>query len=224
MKQERLRAIVLRRTNYGEADRIVQFITPEGRRAVMARGVRREKSKLAGGIELFAESDIVIGKGKGELGILTSARISTFYNKILNDYDRMNFAYETIKLVASGSENVDEPEWYVILAEILQALNDSRVDLLLISTWLYLRISAVQGHELNLSYDVHGAKLDAEQRYVYDVSEQGFRPAPSGDIGAEHIKLLRLLATKGIYTVAQVGGVSDILAQCHATARAHAAL
>ena len=72
---ERVRAIVLRRTNYGEADRILQLLTPEGRRAVMARGVRREKSKLAGGIELFAVSDIVINRGKGELGILTSARM-----------------------------------------------------------------------------------------------------------------------------------------------------
>lgn len=65
MKTTRTRAIVLRRTNYGEADRILQLITPEGRQSVMARGVRREKSKLAGGIELFAVSDVVLGEGKG---------------------------------------------------------------------------------------------------------------------------------------------------------------
>ena len=69
MKTERMRAIVLRRTNYGEADRILQLLTPEGRRSVMAKGVRREKSKLAGGIELFALTDVVIGQGRGELGI-----------------------------------------------------------------------------------------------------------------------------------------------------------
>ena len=44
-------AIVLRRTNYGEADRILQVITPSsGRLSVMARSVRKEKSRLAGGI------------------------------------------------------------------------------------------------------------------------------------------------------------------------------
>ena len=80
---ERMKAIVLRRTNYGEADRIVQLLTPLGRRAVMARGVRREKSKLAGGIELFAVCDVVIGKGKGELGVLTSARADQFFRHIL---------------------------------------------------------------------------------------------------------------------------------------------
>ncbi|HRQ86596.1 MAG TPA: recombination protein O N-terminal domain-containing protein, partial [Candidatus Saccharibacteria bacterium] len=50
MKTERTRAIILRRTNYGEADRILQLLTPEGRKSAIARGVRKEKSKLAGGI------------------------------------------------------------------------------------------------------------------------------------------------------------------------------
>ena len=62
MKTSRSRAIVLRRTNFGEADRIVDLLTPSGRVSVMARGVRREKSKLAGGIELFALCD---GRRKG---------------------------------------------------------------------------------------------------------------------------------------------------------------
>ena len=82
MKTVRTKAIVLRRTNYGEADRVVQFITPDGRISVMARGVRKQKSKLAGGIELFAVSDVVIGTGKGELGILTSAKLDRFYRHI----------------------------------------------------------------------------------------------------------------------------------------------
>ncbi|HEU4830668.1 MAG TPA: DNA repair protein RecO, partial [Candidatus Saccharimonadales bacterium] len=93
MKTYRTRAIVLRRTNYGEADRILQLLTPEGKRSVMARGVRREKSKLAGGIELFAVCDVVIGEGKGELGILTSSRLIHFYGAILKDYDRLQFGY-----------------------------------------------------------------------------------------------------------------------------------
>ena len=46
-------ALVLRRTNYGEADRVVHFLTPEGQVAVMAKGVRKARSKLAGGIEMF---------------------------------------------------------------------------------------------------------------------------------------------------------------------------
>ena len=47
--------IVLSRVNYGEADRIIKLLTPEaGKLSLMARGVRKPKSKLAGGIELFS--------------------------------------------------------------------------------------------------------------------------------------------------------------------------
>ena len=54
----RTHAIVLRRTNYGESDRILSLLTPEGKIAVLARGVRKEKSRLAGGIELFSTDDV----------------------------------------------------------------------------------------------------------------------------------------------------------------------
>ena len=79
MSTERTKAIVLRRTNYGEADRIVTLLTPLGQRSVMARGVRREKSRLAGSIELFAVSDVVLRRGKGDLYVLTQARLENFY-------------------------------------------------------------------------------------------------------------------------------------------------
>src|SRR5690606_14086211 len=97
MSSLRTRAIVLRRTDYGEADRILQLLTPQGRRGVLARGVRREKSRLAGGIELFAISDVVMTRGKGELNILTSARLVVFYRHILEDYETLQFAYEAVK-------------------------------------------------------------------------------------------------------------------------------
>ena len=70
----RTRAIVLRRTNYGESDRILNLLTPEGKVAVLAKGVRKEKSRLAGGIELFSISDVVIHQGRSNLGILTGAK------------------------------------------------------------------------------------------------------------------------------------------------------
>ena len=39
-------AYVLRRTNYGEADRILNIITPLGKMSVIAKSVRKEKSNL----------------------------------------------------------------------------------------------------------------------------------------------------------------------------------
>lgn len=224
MKSLRTRAIILRRTNYGEADRILQLITPEGRQSVMARGVRKEKSRLAGGIELFAVSDVVIGEGKGELGILTSARLLQFYRHIMEDYDRMQFAYEVLKRVASASEMVDEPEWYDVASEVLMALDATSIELDLTRTWFYLRHASLLGHELNLDHDIDGKKLLSDLNYRYDVAEQGLRESASGEISADHIKLLRLIATKPLRALAQIGGIQNIIHDCELLARQHAAL
>ena len=97
-QSERLKAIVLKRTDYAEADRIIQLLTPQGRRTVIAKGVRRQRSKLAGGIELFAVSDVVIRSGRGQLELLTSAQLTAFYRHIIEDYERMRFAYNALRL------------------------------------------------------------------------------------------------------------------------------
>lgn len=224
MSTLRTRAIVLRRTNYGEADRIVQLLTPEGRRSVMARGVRKEKSKLAGGIELFAVSDVVITSGKGELGILTSARLVQFYRHILEDYDAMQFGYEAIKLVARASETIDEPEWYDVLAEVLMGLDAPAVSRQLVETWFYLRYAALLGAELSLVNDINGKPLIPGARYDYDVSEKGLREAQNGELTADHVKLLRLISAKSLKVLAQIGGIEAILPDCWLVARRHAAV
>jgi DNA repair protein RecO (recombination protein O) len=223
MTATRTEAIILRRTNYGEADRILQLLTPLGRRSAIARGVRREKSKLAGGVELFACSDIVISDGKGELGILTSARLNRFYGRILQDYDQLQFGYEVIRQVARASETVDEPEWFDVLKEVLEAL-DSNVLLHLTQTWFYLRYAELLGAGLSLSHDSTGEKLDSSQTYTYDEAEKGFRVHNRGDINADHIKYLRIIASKPLIAVAQIGGAEHILPECRHVARQHAAL
>lgn len=224
MRTKRTRAVVLRRTNYGEADRILQLLTPLGRFGVMAKGVRKEKSKLAGGIELFAVSDVVIGEGKGDLGILTSARLVQFYRHILEDYDRTQFAYEVLSQVGRASESLDEPEWYDIVTEVLMTLDVRTIPLTLIQTWFYMHYGAMLGDELNLRADIRGEKLHPERVYRYDVSEKGLVASANGDITADHIKLLRLIAAKPLGTLAQIGGVGDILQVCLRVSREHAAI
>lgn len=224
MKTFRTQAIVLRRTNYGEADRIVQFLTPEGRRSVMARGVRKEKSKLAGGIELFAVSDVVIGEGRGDLGILTSAKLEHFFRHILEDYDRLQFGYQAIKLVGRASETVDEPEWFDLLAETLAGLDVLTIPLPLIQAWFYVRYASLLGHELNLELDIDGKALDAEAMYRYDSAEQGLRPVQNGELTGDHIKLLRLIATRPLKVLVQIGGIGALLGACLHVVEEHAAI
>lgn len=224
MKSTHTQAIVLRRTNFGEADRIVDLLTPKGRMSVMARGVRREKSKLAGGIELFAVCDVVVEQGKGDLGVLTSARAAVFYRHILEDYDRMQFAYEALAQIAKASSSLDEPEWYSVAAEVLAALDVLSVPLALVQTWFYVRVSALLGEELSVTRDYKGDVLQADGLYRYDSSEKALVPDERGTVTAEHIKILRLVSVKPLSVILQVGGMGKYLAECLDVARRHAAL
>lgn len=190
----------------------------------MARGVRKEKSKLAGGIELFAISDVVLGEGKGELGILTSARLVHFYRHIIEDYERLQFGYTVVSLIAKASDTIDEPEWFDLLSEVLMALDNRTIARELTEAWFYLRYSALLGHQLSLDIDAAGQPLSAEKTYRYDSGERGLVERPNGPLGAEHIKLLRLIATRSLKILAQIGGLGTILPECLQVAREHAAV
>jgi len=224
MKTCRTSAIVLRRTNYGEADRILQLLTPYGKRSVMAKSARREKSRLAGGIELFAICEVVITEGKGELGILTSARLVQFFRHIMEDYDRMQFAYTAIKLVSGASEMVDGSDWYDVLAETLAGLDAHSIQLDMVQTWFYLHYSTLLGYELSLWHDISGEKLSSDQTYRYDETEKGLRSVSGGNLTSEHIKLLRLIATRPLKVLVQISGTEKVIKDCLLVAREHAAI
>lgn len=220
----RTKAIVLLRTNYGEADRILQLLTPSGKISVMAYGARREKSKVSGGIELFSICDVVVNEGKGSLSILSSAKLIRFFNYILEDYDRLQFGYSAIKLVSGACEMVNEPEWYEILVEVFEALDGPLVPLGLISSWLYMQYSGLLGYELSLWHDNLGEKLVLGANYRYDSDEKCIVLADNGELTTEHIKLLRLISTRPLKTLAQIGGIDKILPVCLSVATEHAAI
>jgi DNA repair protein RecO (recombination protein O) len=223
MKAIRTEAIVLRRTNYGEADRIVQLLTPDhGKLSVMARGVRKERSKLAGGIELFAVSEVTVHKGRGEIDILTGARLDAFFPHVLDSYEKMQFGYEVLKLTGNAVAMAPEPEWYGLAKIVLVALNTPLIELAIIEMWFRLQYAALLGQGLNVVTDTAGAKLTAGQKYSYDVAEMGLRPYDQGDITAEHIKLLRIATVKPPEIIAKIGGVSEILPVCLWVVRQHA--
>lgn len=212
MSSFRTKAIVIRRTDYGEADRIVQFLTPEqGKVSVMARGVRREKSKLAGGIELFARCDITVSIGRGELGILTSARLERFYSDILHDIDRLSFGYEVIKQVSKAADALDEPAFFTLIDEAYQNLNDVNVPLPVVQAWFWLQLAILLGVGLNLSTDDNGMKLVEEARYQFDESLGVFRFSENGRFTSDHIKLLRILSAHSPAVAMKVQSVDQLI-------------
>lgn len=220
MSNYRTKAIVLRRTNYGEADRILQLITPEqGKVSAIAKGVRREKSKLAGGIELFAVCDLTIRIGRSDMGTVTSSRLEHFYGHIIEDYDRMQLGYEAIKLINRVSESVTEPAFYELLHQMFMALDDLDVPISFTEAWFRLQLSILLGVGLNLTTDANGMKLVEDSRYDFDEMDMAFVYRPEGRFSTDHIKLLRLLSGHGPQVAAHVKGGGRLIADCLYLAR-----
>ena len=172
MKALQTRAIILRRTNYGEADRIMNVITEDmGKATLIAKGVRREKSRLAGGVELFSVSEISFVRGKSDISTLTSSRLVEHFDSIIKDYARTLVAYDFLKWIGTVTEDVSEASYFQLLRKGLVYLN-ARIDPQLARVWFLSNLLSEAGYDIEL-----------------------FVVSTNGPLSAEHVKLLRLLRT-----------------------------
>ena len=213
----RTRAIVLRRTDYGEADRILQLLTPDGKRSVIARGARKEKSKLAGGIELFSVSDVLIHTGRSDLGILTGARLIEYYDGLVKDLDLIEQGGELMRAVNARAEHVDSPDFFDIMQQSFRAMQ-KRVETNnggrwkdILRAWWGLNLVKASGEEVNLRFDANGDKLVQDSKYYWDEESVALMPAKAGRINAEHIKLMRIMQSGQAELALNVKGADDLI-------------
>lgn len=186
-------AIILKRTNYGEADRILTLLTPNyGKLTLIAKGVRREKSKMAGGIELFSVSEVTFIKGRGEVGTLVSSRLIKHYERIVKNLDRTTVGYECIKQIATVTEDEAEAAYFELLHDSFEALDTPEVPLAVVQLWFGAQLLRLSGHAPNVETDAAGRPLNSNGAYEFDHDAMAFFARDGGRYGAEHIKLLRL--------------------------------
>lgn len=202
----RTKAFILRRTNYGEADRILSLITPEGKVSAIAKGVRRPKSKLAGGVELFSLVEINLHKGRGDLMTVTGAKMLKYYGNLLKNYNLMELATLMLKKINIASESSDSPEYFGMVESSFEELdNGANADL--VYAWFLVNLLKTSGEEINLYRDVVGEKLSDDTRYNYNVFDSAFEKSVNGEYGAEEIKIMRLLTTAELKIILRVKDV-----------------
>ncbi len=186
--------IVISRVNYGEADRIITFMTKDhGKVAVMARGVRRVKSKLAGAVELFSVSEIVYSPGRGKMSTLISARLKTHYGAIVQDVNRTLFGYDILKIIHKNTEDGAGEEYYSVLEQTLRALNIQYISLQVVRAWAMAGLLREAGHMPSLDSDTNGNKFKTDNNYRFDFERVGFAPHDAGDLSGNHIKVFKLI-------------------------------
>jgi DNA repair protein RecO (recombination protein O) len=169
-KQVTTPAIVLSRTNFNEVDRIVNFLGPKGQFPAIVKGVRRVKSKLAGGVELFSISQITYLDTNAEVKRVVQTRLVEHYGEIAKNLERMLFAYDCMKYLKKITPSeTDEESYYLSLKNLLESLNEESVDLNLIKLWWLVRILDISGHTLDLYKDDQLKDLFESQTYTFTV-------------------------------------------------------
>lgn len=185
--------IVLARVDYGEADRILTILTHgHGKLRIIAKGVRRSKSKLAGGIELLSVCELTVMPSRGEIQTLVSSRLVKHYGDIVKDINRTMLAYEILKKFNRVTEDAAGDEFALLLQGSLEALNEHRLSLELVELWFAMKLLRVTGHSPILHVDAGGGAFAHDSDYVFDFDEMSFRPHVGGPFGERHIKLIRI--------------------------------
>jgi len=116
-------AIVLRRADYGDYDRMVTLFSPEyGKISAIARGVKRPKARLSSATEPLCVGEYQLHERSGRYAI-EQCMIKDAYFPIRCDYDKLVHAAYWLKLAeAAVVEDVPNPELFHLLMTALEAL------------------------------------------------------------------------------------------------------
>lgn len=217
MNRTQTKGIVLRRREYGEADRIVTVLTNQlGKVGAIAKGTRRLKSKLAGGIELFIESDFTLLRGRSALLTVTSVKPKRVFEHVASNYERMQIGARYLQWFNALIEEEEGQELFDVLEGALVNLNQPAIDSLITTAWLQMQLLTRLGHEPNISSSSTGQRLDEEESYVFIIEDGTFEPGSTGtQFTANDIKTWRLLITMEPEHLQRVRGVATSLRNTH---------
>lgn len=103
-------ALILKRRNFGEADRQVTLLTPHhGKFDAIAKGARKPASRKTGHVELFMKSDLLIAAGRS-LDIITQAELIDPYLPIRENLERGAYASYAAELLDRFTFDSDDSQ------------------------------------------------------------------------------------------------------------------
>jgi DNA repair protein RecO (recombination protein O) len=124
MRHLRTEGIVIKRKNYGEADRILTILTRDhGKISVKAAGVRKITSRRSSHIELL--NHVAMGLYKAHaFPVLTEAKMIEDFEPIKKDFSKVGLAYHLCELIDGlCPENQENAKVFFLLRNFLTQLS-----------------------------------------------------------------------------------------------------
>ena len=196
-------AIILRRSDFGEADRLLTVFTPErGKLRLLAKGVRKTTSRKAGHVELFMLTDMLIAQGR-TWDIISQAEIVEPYRDLRDDLDKTSYAYYLAELVDRFTEEHDaNAPLFELLAVTLAHLSHTD-DAFIVLRYFELHLLSLTGFQPQLHFCVTCNKaLEPVENYFHFADggvlcpEHGQVRPQAEPIALPVLKVLRFLQTE----------------------------
>jgi DNA repair protein RecO (recombination protein O) len=142
---------VLRQRELAEADRILQLLSRErGKISALAKGVKRPRSKLAGGLQLFSHVRLLLAAGR-QLDLITQCEPIESFLPLREDLDRFALASHLVELTDSFmEEGAPLPGLFDLLLNSLRGLAGSPAPDL-IARGFELKLTALLGYAPQLA-------------------------------------------------------------------------
>lgn len=116
LRSYKAEGFVLKRKNYGEADRIITLFTKyHGKLIVLAKGIRKITSKKSPHLEVFNKVSLYIASGKS-FSIVTEAYTIQTYSTLKTNLSVVANAYHLVELVDKlcGEKEVHPTIFYLL--------------------------------------------------------------------------------------------------------------
>ncbi|RMF77439.1 MAG: DNA repair protein RecO [Chloroflexi bacterium] len=170
----RTQALILKRRDFGEADRMLTILTPShGKIEVVAHGARKLTSSKTGHVELFTCADMLIHNGRN-FGIVAQAEMVTPYQPLREDLQRGAYANYVAEL-ADRFSTLDEPDdssLFTLLSETFERLSivdDPRLAI----RYYEIRLLDVAGFRPELNECVFGREAIEPEDQFFSYAEGG---------------------------------------------------
>lgn len=165
--------ICMRSYDYGEADKILHFYSPEhGRISAIAKGVKKAKSKLAGACEILNLSEVQLSKGKN-LDLLCQYQPKETFMGIRSDLLKLAYALLFLELVNLTAGEADSHWVYADLKSSLHRLDQAHeAEILPLAIHYQRQLLEAEGYQPILNQCIFTQAPLEEQAVYYCFSPQ----------------------------------------------------
>lgn len=180
LRSYRVNAIVLKHTDYGEADRILTIYTREkGKLRVIAKGVRKVHSRKGGHLEPFTHVSLQLAEGRN-WPLVSQAEAQDIYDNLKKDLEMIGYASYAVELVERFAfEEEENAPIFNLLKNTLTRLNQGDPPLVVIR-YYEIRLLDLLGFRPELNHCVASGEETLPENQYFSAALGGVVSPASG--------------------------------------------